>query len=98
MERDGIRVKTTWTIEREDREAKLSHQLCTMEVDDHGSKHVLVDRHVLRLWLYDDLRDLVERSRSLRLVAVYSEDFRALPLDGHISGEMGNLYYILGAR
>ncbi len=97
MERDGVRVKTTWTIEREDRQAKLSHQLCTMEVDDHGRKLVLVDRHVLRLWFYDDLRDLVERSGSLRLIAIYSEDFRPLPLDGHISGEMGNLYYILAA-
>lgn len=97
MERDGVRVKTTWTIEREDRLAKLSHQLCAMEIDDHGEKSALVDRHVLRLWLYDDLRNLVERSGSLRLIAVYSEDFKPLPLDGHISGEMGNLYYILAA-
>ena len=98
MERDGVLVRTTWTIEREDRKAKLCHQLCAMEIDDRGSKHALVDRHVLRLWLYDDLRTLVERSGSLALVAIYSEDFRPLPLDGHISGEMGNLYYILAAR
>jgi SAM-dependent methyltransferase len=97
MERDGIRVMTTWTSEREDRAAKLSHQVCIMEIDDRGEKLVLVDRHVLRLWLYDDLRSLVERSGSLRLIAVYSEDFKPLPLDGHKSGEMGNLYYILSA-
>jgi len=98
MERDGIRVNTTWTIEREDREAKLSHQLCAMEVNDHGEKSALVDRHALRLWLYDDLRSLVQRSGSLRLIAVYSEDFRPLPLDEDKSGEMGNLYYILAAQ
>jgi SAM-dependent methyltransferase len=97
MERDGIRVRTTWTIEREDRARKLSHQLCAMEIDDHGERSALVDRHVLRLWLYDDLRDLVERSGALALDAVYSEDFRRLSLDGHKSGEMGNLYYVLKA-
>jgi SAM-dependent methyltransferase len=97
MERDGIRVKTTWTIESEDRAHKLSHQLCTMEIDDRGEKSVLVDRHALRLWVYDDLRDLVERSGSLRLAAVYSEDFKPLPIEEHKSGEMGNLYHILAA-
>lgn len=98
MERGGVRVRTTWTIEREDPEAKLSHQLWTMEIEDHGSRLVLVDRHVLRLWIYDDFRELVERSGSLHLIAVYSEDFRPLPIDSHISGELGNLYYILAAR
>ena len=97
MERDGIRVRTTWTIEREDRATKLSHQLCSMEIDDHGRRVAIVDRHVLRLWFYDDLRDLVERSGALTLEAVYSEDFRRLPLDTKITGEMGNLYYILTA-
>ena len=33
MERDGVRVKTTWTIESEDRETRLSHHLCTMEIE-----------------------------------------------------------------
>jgi len=98
MERNGVRVRTTWTVEREDREAKLSHQLCSMEIEDHGSRLVLVDRHVLRLWTYDDLRELVERSGSLCLIAVYSEDFRPLPIDSHVSGELGNLYHILAAR
>jgi SAM-dependent methyltransferase len=97
MERDGIRVKTTWTIEREDRAKKLSHQLCSMEIDDHGRRIALVDRHVLRLWFYDDLKDLVERSGALALEAVYSEDFKRLPLATRINGEMGNLYYVLRA-
>jgi SAM-dependent methyltransferase len=97
MERDGVRVRTTWTIEREDRSAKLSHQLCAMEIDDRGERSVLVDRHALRLWHYEDLRELVARSGSLRLAAVYAEDFKALPIEGHKSGEMGNLYYVLAA-
>ena len=99
MEKDGVRVKTTWTIESETLETGRSHHLCTMEIDDRGEKRVLVDRHTLRLWVYEEFRELVERSGSLELAAIYAEGKRheSVPLDGHINGEMGNLYYILRA-
>jgi SAM-dependent methyltransferase len=99
MERDGVRVKTTWAIESEDRAMRRSHQLCTMEIDDGGEKRVLVDRHELRLWVYEEFRELVERSGTLELAAIYAEGagHENVPLDGHINGEMGNLYYILRA-
>jgi hypothetical protein len=99
MERDGVRVTTTWTIESEDLETRRSHHLCTMEIDDRGEKRVLIDRHTLRLWVYKELRELVERSGSLELAAIYAEGKRHenVPLDGHINGEMGNLYYVLRA-
>ncbi len=98
MERDGVTVRTTWTIEREDREAKLSHQLCTMEIEDRGRRSALADRHVLRLWFYEDLRALVECSGTLALEALYAEGFEPLPLTTRVTGEMGNLYYVLKAR
>jgi len=99
MERDGVRVKTTWTIESEDRVTRRSHQLCTMEIDDRGEKRVLVDRHTLRLWVYEEFRELIQRSGTLKLAAIYAEGKgrKSVPLDGHINGEMGNLYYILRA-
>jgi SAM-dependent methyltransferase len=99
MERDGVRVKTTWAIESEDRAMRLSHQLCTMEIDNRGEKRVLVDRHTLRLWVYEEFRELVERSGSLELAAICAEGktYESVPLDAHINGEMGNLYYILRA-
>jgi SAM-dependent methyltransferase len=99
MERDGVRVKTTWAIESEDLATRRSHQLCTMEIDDRGEKRVLIDRHELRLWVYEEFRELVERSGSLELAAIYAEGkgHESVPLDGHINGEMGNLYYILRA-
>ncbi len=97
MVRDGVRVRTTWTVERQDRVAKLSHQLCVMEIEEEGRTLTLFDRHVLRLWTYDDFRELVARSGRLTLAAVYSEDFERLPLDAEITGQMGNLYYVLRA-
>jgi len=99
MERDGVRVKTTWAIESEDRDAMRSYQICTMEIDDRGEKRVLVDRHMLRLWIYEELRELILRSGTLELVAIYKDckGHESVPLDAHINGEMGNLYYILRA-
>jgi SAM-dependent methyltransferase len=92
MERDGLRIRTTWRIEREDR-------VCTMEIEEEGAKKVLVDRHTLRLWLYEELRAFIDRSGSLRLEAIYNDSAKhePVPPDSHISGESGNLYYILKA-
>lgn len=99
MERDGLKVRTTWSIESEDRESRRSYHVCSMEIDDRGRKEILVDRHTLRLWIYEELRELAERAGALRLVAIYdeSEEHRPVPLDSHINGEMGNLYYVLKA-
>ena len=98
MERDGVLVRTKWTIEREDHEAKLSHQLWTMEIDGDGKRIELIGREALRLWIYEDLLALVEASETLSLAALYSEAFEPLSLDTDVSGEMGNLYYVLQAR
>ena len=99
MERDGVRVKTTWTIESETFETRRSHHLCTMEIHDGGEKRVLVERHTLRLWVYEEFRELVARSGSLELAAIYKEGkgHESVPLNAHINGEMGNLYYVLRA-
>lgn len=99
MERDGVRVRTAWRIESEDRESRRSHQVCTMEIDDHGEKSVLVDRHDLRLWVYEELKELIGRCGTLVLDAVYDESrgHGRVPLDSHVNGEMGNQYYVLRA-
>ena len=100
MERDGVKVKTTWRAESEDRDSRRSHQVCTLEIDDHGEKRVLIDRHDLRLWIFEELKEQTERCGTLVLDAVYNESrgHERIPLDSHINGEMGNLYYILKAR
>jgi hypothetical protein len=97
MERDGVSVTTSWRIERDDREKKLSHQICTMEIDDKGATSEFTFRETTRLWFHDDVRSLVERSGALRYEAIYAENFERLSLDTHVTGEMGNLYHILMA-
>jgi SAM-dependent methyltransferase len=99
LERDGIRIKTIWDIEKQDSEQKLSHQVCRMEIDDHGEHIVLEDHHKVRLWLFDDLKRLIHRSGKFRLEAIYDEERNQIPLDAHITGETGgetgNLHYVL---
>jgi SAM-dependent methyltransferase len=95
MERDGIRVKTIWDIEKEDRQERLSYQVCKMEIDDHGKPIALEDRHILRLWFYEDLLNLIRKSGKFKLEAIYDEKRNQIPLGAYISGELGNLYYVI---
>ena len=95
IERDGIRVKTIWDVEKEDSQEKLSYQVCKMGIDDHGKHIVLEDHHTLRLWLFEDTKSLIRESGRFKLEAIYNGKHERIPLDAHISGELGNLYYVL---
>jgi hypothetical protein len=95
LQRDEISIRTVWYIKKEDRQKKLSYQVCKMFIVDHGENIEIVDNHILRLWIYADLKELINRSRIFRLEAIYNEKEKEVPLDSHITGEMGNLYYIL---
>ncbi len=97
LEKGGIRIKTIWNIEKEDRLKKLSYQLCEMAIVDHDRRLSLKDRQTLRLWFYEDLKELIRKSGKLKLVAIYNEKHRPLPLRTKISGKLGNLYYVLKA-
>ena len=95
MERGGIRVSTWWRILREDRESRLSYQIGTFEVERDGRIKRFDDRHSLRLWLFSDLRDLLQRSGQFEIEAIYGEDFEELRDMENLSGELGNVCVIL---
>lgn len=95
MERDRIRVKTIWGIEKEEKQKKLSYQVCKMEIDDNGKNFILEDHHILRLWFFSDLINLIHKSGKFKLEAIYDENHKQIPPGTLISGELGNLYYIL---
>jgi len=94
-ERDGVRVKTTWSIFREELAARRSFQSWEMIVDDHGLVTRFWDSHVFRLWTLEDIERLVARSGVFELDAVYTERFEKVPFGTRVTGEMGNLYFIL---
>ena len=66
-----------------------------MEIDDHGKHTTLEDHHILRLWFFEDIKSLIRKSEKFKLEAIYDEKYKQISLDTHISGELGNLYYIL---
>ena len=95
LEREGIRIKTIWDIEKEDKQKKISYQVCKMEIGNHNKHIVLEDYHTLRLWLFEDLKSLIRESGKFRLETIYNEKYKQIPLNTYISGELGNLYYVL---
>lgn len=94
-ERDGIRVDIRWGLSDIDLHNKLSHQYCHMKINDKGNILEINDYHVLRLWIFEDLKKLIEESGKLKLESVYNEYFQEINTNNKITGELGNLYYVL---
>lgn len=95
MEKDDISIKIEWIIEEENKEKKISYQKCIMDINDNGQEIKIIDNHDLRLWFYDDIKRLIEESDTFKLINIYDESFKEVNIDTQITGEMGNLYYIL---
>jgi len=94
---EDIQIKTTWRVESQDHLKKISHELCTMEINDHGRHLCVENHHELRLCFYEDLKDLIIKSKKCKLEAIYSETLNQIPVNSHIRGELGNLCYVLKA-
>jgi len=95
--RNDLSTTLTWTVVREDVEAKRSHQHARITARRGEEKLTLEEDHVLRLWTQDDVDALLERS-PLRLAAVYHDRFDPFPIDVPRTGEYGNLYHVLAHR
>lgn len=94
-ERDGISVNITWGLSHVDIKNKLSHQYCLLKVNDNGKHFEIKENHTLRLWFYEDLKEFIKKSHNLRIESVYNEKFEEIDRKGEITGEMGNLYFVL---
>jgi SAM-dependent methyltransferase len=94
-EREGLMLETHWREVEQDRAQLLSRQRCTMRVTRQGKVETLEDDHLLRLWLYDDWRRLIERSGVFALDAVYDPQFKEVQAGTRITAEQGNVYYVL---
>ena len=44
IERDDVRVRTTWYVEKEDHQRKISHHVCLMDISDRG-RPVIFEEH-----------------------------------------------------
>jgi len=92
-ERDGIRIETTWSIEGEDRDTRLSRQRCRMEIEEDGRRFTIDERHDVRLWLDEDLVRIT-RAAGFERVAIHGLLGNRLPPEERITGQRGNLYHV----
>ncbi len=91
----GVRIRVSWRVRREDFALKRSYQTSRMEISDRGRRFVIEDSHEMRLWTFADLKALIDKVPGFELVAVKNLTCESIPLNAEITGEMGNLYYIL---
>jgi SAM-dependent methyltransferase len=95
-EQDGIKIQTTWHTERYNRAHKRKHNICKMRIEDEktSTRFMFIEPHIMRLWFFDDFKRL-SREGGFVLKAIYNQNFELVPLESHICGELGNLYFIL---
>lgn len=94
---NGLSTTLTWSVEREDAEAKRSHQRCVVTARRGKWRRRIEEEHVLRYWTQEDFDGLVEAS-PFRLAAIYWDRFEPFPLEWKRFGEHGNLYHVLERR
>ena len=94
---NGLSTTLTWSVEREDAEAKRSHQRCVVTARRGTWRRRIEEEHLLRYWTQEDFDRLVAAS-PFRLVAVYWDRFEEFPLEWKRYGEHGNLYHVLQRR
>lgn len=95
MQRDGVTVELTWEVIHEDVETMVATHRSTLNVDDHGTTHTITEDHTMRVWTYADIQRLVAASGCFTIEAIYGEEHEPVPPDTDITGETGNLYYVL---
>lgn len=91
---NGLSTTLTWSVEREDAEAKRSYQRCVVTARRGRWRRRIEEEHVLRYWTQEDFDRLVSAS-PFRLAAIYWDRFELFPLEWNRFGEHGNLYHVL---
>jgi SAM-dependent methyltransferase len=95
LKKFGIEIETTWKIVDQIVSSKTCYHHSLLKIEEKGRELILEENHKLRLWTYEDLKQLTKATGKFVLEAIYDEKGNAVPLDSHINGEMGNLYYVL---
>lgn len=71
MRRGGITVTTTYQMTPKNLLTQTAVQTITLEVDDHGTKKIIHDRDVVRLFAPDEFRLLAEHSGAFEFLGFF---------------------------
>jgi len=93
-ERNGTKVKMTWRAEYYDMKNKVRHVNARLEGEDKGKQFLYEWKDALRLWFFEDFKRLAQET-GFSLRAIYNQEYKQVPLNSRITGELGPLYYVL---
>ncbi|GBC74785.1 Ubiquinone/menaquinone biosynthesis C-methyltransferase UbiE [archaeon HR06] len=93
--RGNIIVECLWRPYSYDFNKRLKYIEFKMKVKE-GEKCLLYfeEEHKLRLWIYEEFKDLVERG-GFQIAEIYDQNYNPVSKEEKITGELGSLYYIL---
>jgi hypothetical protein len=74
MEKDGIRVKTTYDIRLKDALTQILTETITLEVDDHGRKVLLKESRDTRMIFPQEFLTLVELNGRFEFIGWFERD------------------------
>ena len=94
VKENDLVIELTWAINWYDIERHIRHVDFQMIVEENGKKSIVKEEHNLRLWIYDEFKSLVEAG-GFELVAIYNQNYKLIPSDASITGELGALFFIL---
>ena len=94
VERGPIKLRLTWAPTRYDHQERIRHVDFYMEGRDHEQEIEVEESHDLRLWYYDEFVQLASQG-GFKLVGIYNQDFKEIPMTQRITGELGVLYFVL---
>ena len=94
VKENGLEIELTWAINWYNIERRTRHVDFQMIVEENGQKTIVKEEHNLRLWIYNEFKRLAEAG-GFELVAIYNQNYKSIPLDASITGELGALFFIL---
>ncbi len=93
-EMNGVKIEATWNPYHYDTKNKLRCVKFRMRGQDNGRTFEFEEEHKLRLWYYEDFKRLAQEG-GFKIEAIYNQEYQPIPIDSHITGELGALYYVL---
>jgi len=94
-ERDGVTIRTTWRAIEQDKTTMRCRELAEMSIRENDETSVVREEHLMRLWTEESWRSSISQNTSFEVVARYTDGGEAIDADRRLSGEDGNVYWVL---
>lgn len=94
VKNEAIELEVTWAINCYDIERRIRHVDFKLRALDKGEIIDIEESHDLRLWIFDEFRELAKLS-GFEIVGIFNQNYEEISMQGKITGELGALFVIL---